>query len=255
MTLEKLDLSLEDYELCTKLRSMRFSGMAETLEDILTDPNSDFIPFREKLQRLIDAEWNLRYNKKLNRFIKKATLKYPAAGFDDTIYDPERLLNTRMIEELSKCSWIEQGKNLIITGKTGSGKSYLANALCVCALRQFKTARYMKANQLINELAKAETLNNYSELISEMSSFDLLAIDDFGLMNLDVNKCRNLFEVLDSRDPHKSTMVISQFPVKSWYDLFQEHTYAEACLTRLLNDSYRLEMNGKNMRNMEPLNQ
>lgn len=254
MIRENLQLKLEDYELCSKLKNMKFSGMAVALEEILSDPNAELIPFREKVQRLVDAEWDLRYTKKLNRFIKKATLKYPSASFDDSIYDPQRQLDVRIVEELAKCNWIEKGKNLIITGKTGSGKTYLANALCVCALRQFKTARYIKANQLINELAKAEVLNTYQEVISLMASYDLLVIDDFGLMSLDVDKCRNLFEVLDCRDPHKSVMVISQFPVSAWYDIFHEHTYAEACLTRLLNESYRLEMNGRNMRNMEPLN-
>ncbi len=86
-----------------------------------------------------------------------------------------------------------------------------------------------------------------------MQSYDLLVVDDFGLMNLDINKCRNLFEVLDSRDPFKSIMVVSQFPVKSWYDLFQDYIYAEACLARLLDNSYRIEMNGKNMRNLHPV--
>ena len=92
-------LSTEDYGLCSKLKVMRFSGMAEALEELLRDPNSDLIPFREKVGRLVDAEWDLRYNKKLNRFIKKATLKYPHADLDETIYDPERLLDTRIIEE------------------------------------------------------------------------------------------------------------------------------------------------------------
>lgn len=247
-------LSTEDYELCMKLKNMRFSGMAEALEDLLANPNADLIPFREKVQRLVDAEWTLRYNKKLNRFIKKATLKYPAADFDETIYDPERMLDTQIIEQLTTCQWINQGKNLIITGKTSSGKSYLANALCICALREFKSVKYIKASQLINELAKAEKTDGYQDLLNEMASYDLLAVDDFGLMNLDINKCRNLFEVFDSRDPHKSTLVISQIPVSSWYDMFQEHTYAEACLARLLSDAYRLEMNGKNMRNISPLN-
>ncbi len=126
----------------------------------------------------------------------------------------------------------------MVTGQTGSGKSYMANALCISALRQFKTVRYMRASHLIDELNRAETIGTYRECLSQMAAYDLLAIDDFGLMQLDLNKCRNLFEVLESRDPYKSTMVISQFPVKSWYDLFQEHTYADACLTRLLNNSY-----------------
>lgn len=133
-------------------------------------------------------------------------------------------------------------------------KANLFYALCICALRQFKTARYIKASQLINELSKAEKLDNYQEELSIYARYDLLVVDDFGLMSMDVNKCRNLFEVFDSRDPHKSILVISQFPVSSWYDMFQDHTYAEACLARLLSGAYRLEMNGKNMRNMEPIN-
>ena len=246
--------STEDYEICSKLKSMRFSGMAEALEEVFADPNAELLPFRERIQRIVDAEWNLRYSKKLNRFIKKATLKYPAADLDETLYNPERQLDVRIIEELSKCEWIEQGKNLVITGKTSSGKSYLANALCICALRQFKTVRYMKASQLINELPKAEKLDTYQEELNLFAGYDLLVVDDFGLMNMDVNKCRNLFEVFDSRDPHKSILVISQFPVPAWYDMFQDHTYAEACLARMLSGAYRLEMNGKNMRDMEPIN-
>ena len=249
-----ISLSIEDYELCNKLKSMRFSGMAEELEAVLADPNSELLSFRERITKIIDAEWDLRYNKKLNRFIKKATLKYPGADFDDSIYDPERMLDIRVIEELSKCEWIDHGKNLIITGKTSSGKSYLANALCISALRQFKTVKYIKASQLINELSKAEKLDNYQEVLNQYAAYDLLAVDDFGLMNLDINKCRNLFEVFDSRDPHKSILVISQIPVASWYDMFLEHTYAEACLARLLSEAYRLEMNGRNMRNIDPIN-
>lgn len=104
--IDKPSLSIEDYEICNKLKSMRFSGMADALEEVLADPNAELLPFKEKIQRIVDAEWNLRYTKKLNRFIKKATLKYPAAVLDDTIYHPERQLDAHIIEELSKCEWI-----------------------------------------------------------------------------------------------------------------------------------------------------
>jgi DNA replication protein DnaC len=230
------------------------SGMAEAFEKQLANPNSSLRSFDERISEIITAEWDMRYSKKFNRYLKKATLKYPAADLDDTIYNPERQLDTRIIEELSKCEWIEQGKNLVITGKSSSGKSYMANALGICALRQFKTVRYYKASAVINELYKAEKLDTYQETLNQMSSYDLLIVDEFGLMNLDINKCRNLFEVFDCRDPHKSILLISQIPVPSWYDMFQDHTYAEASLARVLNDSYRLEMNGKNMRNFEPIN-
>ena len=252
--MEHTTLKIEDYEICSKLKNMRFSGMAEALEELFADPNSDFLSFREKVGKLVDAEWDLRYTKKLNRFIKKATLKYPAADLDDTIYDPERQLDSHAIEELAKCEWIDRGKNLLITGQTGSGKSYLANALCISALRQFKTVRYIRANHLIHELERANATGTYSECLAQMAGYELLAIDDFGLMELDLDKCRNLFEVLESRDPNKSTMVISQFPIISWYDLFHEHTYADACLNRLLSESYCLEMNGKNIRNLRSIN-
>ena len=121
-------LTIEEYELCNKLKSMRFSGMAAELEKVFSDPNADLISFNDKIQRIVDAEWDLRYTKKLNRFVKRATLKYPTADLDGTIYDPDRQLDTGIIESLSQCEWIERGKNLIITGKTSSGKSYLANA-------------------------------------------------------------------------------------------------------------------------------
>ena len=100
----------------------------------------------------------------------------------------------------------------------------------------------------------AEKLGEYPETLSLMSSYDLLIVDDFGLMNLDLDKCRNLFEVFDCRDPYKSILLVSQIPVNAWYDIFSDHTYAEASLARVLNESYRLEMNGKNMRNFEPIN-
>ena len=250
----KRPLTIEEYELCNRLKSMRFSGMASELETVLSDPNVDLLPVRECLRRIVDAVWDLRYTKRLNKYISKAKLKYQAADLDDTIYDPERLLDTHVIEELSRCEWIKQGRNLIITEKTSSGKSYLGNALCICALRQFKTVRYIKASQLIDELSKAEKLDTYQETLGTFASVDLLVVDDLGLMTLDVNKCRNLFEVLDSRDPFKSVMIISQFPVESWYDRFKDHTYVEACLARLLHESYRLEMNGKDMRNLKPIN-
>lgn len=251
---DRITLTIEQNELCNKLKSMHLSAMANSLEEVFGNPNSDLLPFKDKIQHIVESEWEQRYSKKLNRFIKNATLKYPTADIDETIYEADRQLNVRIIEELSKCEWIDHGKNLVITGKSGSGKSYLSNALCICALRQFKSVRYIKASQLVNDLAKAEKLDNYQEELHKYASYNLLVIDDFGLMILDVNKCRNLFEVIDSRDPYKSTMVISQFPVSSWYDIFQDHTYAEACLARMLADAYRLEMNGKNMRNLDPIN-
>ena len=128
-------------------------------------------------------------------------------------------------------------------------KSYLANALCIAALRQFKPAKYIRANTLMNELERARLKSEYLEYVNQLAGFDLLIIDDFGFMELDLDKCRDLFEVIDSRESRKSTMVVSQLPVKAWYELFADSTYADACLNRIIHKAYRLELNGRNMRN------
>ncbi len=191
----------------------------------------------------------MRYNKKFNRYLKKATLKYPAADIDDSIYDADRLLDTGTIESLTSCAWIEDGRNLLITGSTGSGKTYISNALCISALRQFLSVKYIKASTLIYELEQAQFKGEYLNYTQKIAAFDLLVIDDFGLMELDIDKYRNLFEVIDIRDCRNSTMVISQIPVSNWYDMFKDNTYADACMDRIIHNAYRLEFNRRNMRN------
>lgn len=243
-------LTSEEILLSKRLREMRMSGMANAFETQMQDPNADLSTFMERFSEIVNKEWQIRYDKKFNRLLKAAHLRYPAADLDDSIYDPARKLNTEAIERLSTCEWIEQGKNLLVTGMSSSGKTYLCNALCVCALRELKTVRYIKANHLILELEDARVKETYLEYITAISKLDLLVIDDFGLMTLDLDKCRDLFEVIDGRDGHRSTIIISQFPIKSWYDIFKDHTYADACLARITDKrhSYRLEMNGISMR-------
>ena len=136
---------------------------------------------------------------------------------------------------------------------TSSGKTHLSNALCISAIRQLKTVRYIRANTLMLELEQARLKSTYLEYVTALSRFDVLAIDDFGLRELDLDKCRDLFEVIDGRDGRKSTVIISQLPVKSWFDLFKESTFADACLSRITDrrHCYRLEMNGISMRESE----
>ena len=159
-------------------------------------------------------------------------------------------MDTQAIELLSKCEWVDEGKNLLITGMSSSGKTYLSCALCIAALRQLKDVGYIKASVLMRELERARKKDNYMEYLEEKLALDLLVIDDFGLMELDLDKCRDLFEVIDGRDGRRSTIIVSQFPVEKWYDMFSNATYAEACLSRITDKkhAYRLEMNGRSMR-------
>ena len=250
--MKNISLTTEELVIVDRLKQMKMSGMAEAYEEQIKNPNSDLSGFYERFSSIVNYEWELRFNKKFNRFLKKATLRYPQAAFDDTIYDPDRMLDTETIERLATCRWLEEGRNLLITGATGAGKSYISNALCIAAIRQFKTVKYIRANTMMSEMDQARIKGTYLEYVNHMAKLDLLVIDDFGLMDLDLDKCRDFFEVIDSRDNLKSTVIVSQLPVKSWYDLFADNTYADACLDRIIHKAFRLELNGKNMRN--PMN-
>lgn len=208
------DLRPEEQAVSTRLREMKMSGMAEAFERQALDPNADLSSFMERITELVNTEWQIRYDKKPNRLLRQAKLRYPQADLDDSIYEADRKLDHASIEKLAACHWIDEGRNLLITGMTSSGKTYLSNALCVSALRKLKTVRYIKASHLMLELEQARMKDTYMDQLALLSKVDLLAIDDFGLMELDLDKCRDLFEVIDGRDGRRSTIIISQFRVK-----------------------------------------
>lgn len=241
-------LTAEENTLIDRLFKLRLSHMSEKLEKQFLDPNSELEDFHTRITEIINYEWDRRESTKFNKLLKKATLKYPSADFDESMYEADRILDTHTIELLQKCTWIDDAKNLLITGSAGAGKTYIANALCIAALRQLKTVKYIRANTFLQESEKSRLNGQAYEYTNLMASYDLLVIDDFGLMELDMDKCRDLFEVVETRDCKKSTMIVSQLPVSKWWDLFKDNTYADACLSRMTSKAYRLECNGRDMR-------
>ncbi len=135
-----------------------------------------------------------------------------------------------------------------MTGGAGAGKTYIACALCITALHQMHTVKYIRANYLLQDAEHARQEGTYYDYSNKMSHYDLLVIDDFGLMDLDLNKCRDLFEIIESRDCRKATIIISQLPVSDWYKLFGDNTYADACLSRMTSKAYRLDFPGRDLR-------
>ena len=244
-------LTTEENVLLDRLFKFKLSHMAEELERQFLDPNSELDDFHTRITALINYEWDQRQTTKFNKLLRKATLKYPHADFDESLYEPDRMLDTHAIELLQTCKWIDEPKNLLITGSAGAGKTHIANAFCVAALQQLRTVKYIRANTLLQQSEKARKTNSSYEYTNEMSAYDLLVIDDFGLTELDLDKCRDLFEIVETRDCRKSTMIVSQLPVAKWWDLFKDNTYADACLSRMTAKAYRLECNGRDMRKNE----
>ena len=241
-------LTQEENILLDRLYSFKTSQMAEALEKQFLNPNSTLDDFHTRIADIINFEWEQRYQTKLRKLVTKATLKYPNADFDESIYDADRMLNIHVIEQLQKCEWIDEHRNLLITGGAGAGKTHFANALCLAAMQQLRSAKYIRANTLIQECIKASQNDALLDYYNTMSDFDLLVIDDFGMMELDLEKCRHLFEIIETRDCRKSTIIASQLPVEKWWDLFKDNTYADACLSRMTQKAYRLECNGRDMR-------
>ena len=189
-------LTKEQNILMDRLYKLRMSGMAEAFEKQLLEPNTGLEPFEARFAAIVNQEWDQRESKKFKRLMKKATLKYPAADLDSSIYDPERQLNTHVIELLSKCEWIDEPNNLLMTGGAGAGKTHIACALCITAMHQNRTVKYIRANTLLKESEHARQEGTYFEYSNEMAAYDLMVIDDFGLMDLDIEKCRDLFETV-----------------------------------------------------------
>jgi DNA replication protein DnaC len=230
-----------------KLEEMRLNGFARIYRKMQeTGMNKDFT-VDEIIAHLVQAEWDERYNRRLEKLITKAKFRYHAT-MEQIDYIAKRNLDKVLMLRLSSCEWINRKQNVIISGSTGLGKSFLASALGHQACQQGFKVYYRNCSKLFDELKIAKADGSYIKEINRIEKLDLLILDDFGLKPLDNNQRLILLELLEDRHGKRSTIITSQLPVKSWYDVIGEPTIADAILDRLVHSSHRIEIDGDSLR-------
>ena len=236
----------------SKLAALGLSAMATGLADQLEAPGPwSELSFEDRLGLLADREADARDSRRLANRLKAAKLRYPAA-IEDIDFRTPRGLDRATIASLAGAGWVARGHNVLITGATGCGKSFVACALANAAMRQGHSALYLRTPRLLEELARSRADGRYIRLLAQMARVSLLVLDDFLLSPAPVEACRDLLEVVEDRAARRSTAVASQLPVDKWHAAMADPTLAEAILDRLCAASHRVAMKGPSQRNRQP---
>jgi len=235
-----------------QLAELKLKGFKEAF--ILQNQNPDFLqmPFEERLAHLLESEALYRKNNRIKQYLRAAKLKYRNAFLADIEYTASRNLERSLVTSLAKNQWIEQNHHVIITGATGTGKTYLACALAHNAIACGYTAAYIRISKLLSEIKLARADGSYLSWLKKMTKMKVLVLDDFGVSALDIRDAQELLEVIEDRAGFGSLIVTSQLPVDHWYDYLNNGTVADAVLDRLVHNSYRLNLMGESMRKMNP---
>jgi len=238
-----------------KLSAMRLSAMAREYRRQSEHPQIQALSFDERFGMLVDAEWTARQNNRLQRLLKGATLRIETACLEDLDYDSSRNLDRNMVMGLTNGLWVKEGRTLIITGATGTGKTYLACAFGNAACRLGFKVKYYRVNRLLDDLMIGRGDGSYNKQLRDLRKQDLLILDDFGMSMLDPVSSRDLLEVIDDRIYSKGTIIGAQLPVSQWYNIFEDSTVADAVLDRLIHNSYRFELKGdsKRRQSLQPI--
>ena len=232
-----------------KLTELRLSGMKEALCEQQDMLDIEELDFEERLGLLVDREITAREDRRLKTRLRNARLRQQAA-IEDLDYRHPRGLDKSLMRDLASCQWIKKHLNLLITGPTGVGKTWIACALVHKACRSGFTAQYYRLSRLFDELSYAHADGRYPLLMKKLARTDVIVLDDWGLAKITAPQRRDLLEVLDDRHNRRSTLITSQLPVEHWHKIIGDPTLADAILDRLVHNAYRIELKGESMRKL-----
>jgi DNA replication protein DnaC len=234
-----------------KLKALRFDAFAAAWLEQQKQPDIAKLGFDERLALLVETEWLARENKRLARALKEAKLRLSNACVEDIDYPAKRELDRAVIRQLATCRWVAEHQAVVITGATGTGKTYLACALAQQACRKGYRAIYRRASRLTDELALARADGSYARVLARFARIDVLVIDDWGHAPLREQERRDLIEILDDRHGTRSTIMTSQLPTSKWHDHIGDPTNADAICDRILNASHKIVLKGPSRRKEE----
>jgi DNA replication protein DnaC len=230
-----------------KLVSMRLIGMANALTEQTSRGDFSELSFEERMGLLVDREWFHREERKLQRRLKSAKLKQSAC-IENIDYRSHRGIDRKVIADLISCRWIRAGRNLIITGPTGIGKSWIACALGEKACREGFTVQYVRVPRLLHELCIARADGSFLKMLTRLAKIDLLVIDDWALAPLEGQAQHDILEVIDDRVDKRSIIVTSQLPAEKWHDMVQDPSTSDAIMDRLLSKATNINLKGESLR-------
>jgi DNA replication protein DnaC len=230
-----------------KMKQMRLSGMAQMhYTNITNNINMDYT-IDQYITMLVDQEWESRQNKKIQNLTKTARFRYPAT-IRDIDYTANRQLDKNTFERLALLDFVRNHENLIITGATGTGKSYLAQALGHQACIMLMKTLYFNTTRLMSHLKLSRLEGTYSKNLANIEKADLLILDDFGLNALDNQDRQALMDIAETKHDRSSLIISTQIPVSGWHELIGEPTIADAILDRIVHSSHRIQLKGESMR-------
>jgi len=230
-----------------KLAHLKLPATVESYRRLSDNPEISALCFDDIFGMLVDAEWTSRQNKRLRRLLAQSGMPQNAC-VEDIDYRQDRGLDRNMIATLSECNWIANRRNLIMTGATGTGKTYLACAFGNMACRLNYTVRYYRLPRLLTDLSISKLDGSYNRYLNNLNKYHLLILDDWGLAEISASDSRDILEVIEGRANTGSTILTAQIPVQNWYQLFADPTLADACLDRLVHNAYTMEIEGPSMR-------
>lgn len=234
-----------------KLLTLRLDAFAAAWSEQQKNAEIARLSFDERLALLVDAEHLARENKRLSRLLKEAKLRLSSACLEDLDYAPKRELDKALLRQLGTCRWVHEHQNVIVTGATGTGKTYVACALAQQACRKGYSAIYRRAGRLFDELALARADGTYARLLAKLARVDVLVIDDWALTPAQDQQRSELLEILEDRYDERSTIMASQLPASSWHEHLADQTVADAILDRLVHNAHRLVLKGPSRRKPE----